>query len=90
MRITGLNIFLMIPVQTKNISSDQWEMTEHILSKLRQGSRDTIEQLYRQEILPDTDFFPLRMHKSRLIDRYIREWFREKEVPPDGLSSDSG
>lgn len=64
--------------QMEDISSDQWEMTEHILSKLRHGSRNTIEQLYRQEILPDTDFFPLRMHKSRLIDRYIREWFREK------------
>lgn len=60
------------------VSSDQWEMTEHILSKMKQGNIATIEELYRQEILPDTDFFPLKLHKSRLIDRYIREWYREE------------
>lgn len=64
--------------QMENISNDQWEMTEHILSKMKQGSTGTIDELYRQEILPDTDFFPLKLHKSRLIDRYIREWYREE------------
>lgn len=64
--------------QMEDISSDQWEMTEHILNKMKQGSTDTIDELYRQEILPDTDFFPLKLHKSRLIDRYIREWYRER------------
>lgn len=64
--------------QMENVSSDQWEMTEHILSEMRKGSTDTIDELYRREILPDTDFFPLKLHKSRLIDRYIREWYREE------------
>ena len=64
--------------QMQDVSSDQWEMTEHILSKMKRGSTDTIDELYRQEILPDTDFFALKLHKSRLIDRYIREWYREE------------
>lgn len=63
--------------QIEAISSEQWKMAQHILSLMKSGCEKEIDELYRDEILPDTDFFPLKMYKSRLIDRYIREWYRQ-------------
>lgn len=63
--------------QIEAISSEQWEMAQHMLSLMKSGCEKEIDELFRDEILPDTDFFPLKMYKSRLIDRYIREWYRQ-------------
>ena len=63
--------------QMETVSSSQWEIACEILSKMRHGSTETLEELYLREIASDDDFFPLKLYKSRLIDRYIREWYRE-------------
>jgi hypothetical protein len=63
--------------QMETVSDDQWEICSAILQRYRRGETKSIDEFYREELGEDVEFFPLRMHKARLIDRYIREWYRE-------------
>ena len=54
------------------------ELADAILEEYRRGSRKTIDELYRDLSDSDGSFFALKMYKACFVDRYIREWYRER------------
>ncbi len=57
-----------------------WEMTQEILKEYQQGSSKPIHQLFQEISQSDEDFFALKLHKARYIDKYIREWYRQRII----------
>jgi hypothetical protein len=66
--------------QMDSVSDSQWEICTRILHKYRQGQSGSFEEFFGAEVGGDEEFFPLMMHKARLIDRYVREWYREEVI----------
>ncbi len=62
--------------QMIDISDFQCEAAERILSEYRLGSRKPIDELFAGEV-SGRELFAIQMHHARLIDRYIRAWYRE-------------
>lgn len=62
--------------QMEHASDFQYEIAQDILCQYRQGSRRPMEELFAEQT-KDQDFFALQMYNARMIDRYIREWYRE-------------
>jgi hypothetical protein len=63
--------------QMEMVSDSQWEICTRVLRKYQQGQEGFLEDFFREEVKEDEEFFPLMMHKARLIDKYVREWYRE-------------
>lgn len=64
-------------MQMDSVSDSQPEIADAVLEKYRQGSPETIDELFAGELAQDRDFFAWKMHRARLVDRYVREWYRE-------------
>lgn len=58
------------------VSDFQYGIAQEILHQYRQGSTRPLEELFAEQV-EDREFFALQMYHARMIDRYIREWYRE-------------
>lgn len=54
-----------------------WELTQEILTEYQQGSHKPIHQLFLEKTHSE-EFFPMKLHKARYVEKYIREWYRQQ------------
>lgn len=54
-----------------------WEISQEMLQEYQKGSTRSVDDLFYEKAGSDSNFFALKMHKARFIDRYLREWYRE-------------
>ncbi len=54
-----------------------WDVAQEMLHEYRQGATTPIHEMFREKICGDDEFFSLKLHKARYIEKYIREWYRQ-------------
>ncbi len=52
-------------------------IADEILKEYRKGSLRPVDELFFEKSGSDEEFFSLKMHRARHIDRYIRQWYRD-------------
>lgn len=55
-----------------------WEVAQEMLKEYQQGSKRPVHEIFQEKVHGDEDFFALKLHKARYIEKYIREWYRQR------------
>lgn len=54
-----------------------FEIAQELLKEYQNGSKRPIHEMLKEQFQSDEDFFALKLHKARYIEKYIREWYRQ-------------